>query len=230
MSKEMSLLRRLWKQSFLFQFAVLALFIFGTRSVIADWNYVPTGSMKPTILEGDAVFVNRMAYDIRVPFTTVSLWHRSDPMRGDIIILYSPADEQRLVKRVVGLPGDTLAQKNGILFINGQQLTYASRDPEPLLPAQEASSHIFVTEQLGEHTHPVMLDRLAWRQGDFAPVSVPDNSYFVMGDHRDNSADSRFFGFVGRDQILGRASAVLVSLHPNETFSPRWSRFFNALP
>jgi len=230
MHKDPSTFRRLWKQSFLFQFAVLALFISSTRSVIADWNYVPTGSMKPTIIEGDAVFVNRMAYDIRLPFTTVSLWHRGDPARGDIVILYSPADGQRLVKRVVGLPGDTLAQRNGILSINGQRLSYLPRDAEPLLPAGETARHRFLTEYLGEHSHAVMVDPAGRQQRDFGPVVVPAAHYFVMGDHRDNSADSRYFGFVERSLILGRANAVLVSLDPAHTLSPRWSRFFSSLP
>lgn len=230
MHRHASTLKRLWKQSFLFQFAVLALFISGTRSVIADWNYVPTGSMKPTIIEGDAVFVNRMAYDIRLPFTTISLWHRSDPRRGDIVILYSPADGQRLVKRVVGLPGDTVAQHAGVLVVNGQALGYQPREAEPLLPADENARHRFYTETLGEHAHGVMLDSRGIQNHDFAPLIVPAAHYFVMGDHRDNSADSRYFGFVERSRIVGRANAVLVSLDPAHALSPRWSRTLTSLP
>ncbi len=222
--------RHLWKQSFLFQFVVLAFLIFGSRSVLADWNYVPSGSMKPSIIEGDAVFVNRMAYDIRVPFTTVSLWHRDDPRRGDVVILYSPADGERLVKRVVALPGDSVAQRGGVLLINGRPLDYRPREAEGLLPADENARHLFYTEALGEHAHGIMLDAHGLQNHDFAPLVVPAEHYFVMGDHRDNSADSRYFGVVPRDRILGRAVVVLVSFDPAHAFSPRWSRFFAPLP
>ncbi|HWI58690.1 MAG TPA: signal peptidase I, partial [Bacillota bacterium] len=87
---------------------ILALILFSVRSSLADWNDVPTGSMKPTILEGDRVYVNKLAYDFKVPFTTWHLAQWANPQRGDIVVFYSPHDGTRLVKRVVGLPGDTL--------------------------------------------------------------------------------------------------------------------------
>src|SRR2546426_2846598 len=87
------------------------------RSAVADWNYVPTGSMKPTILEGDRIFVNRVAYDLKVPFTTWHLLEWADPRRGDIVVLYSPADEKRLVKRVIGVPGDEIELSDNRLFV-----------------------------------------------------------------------------------------------------------------
>jgi len=91
------------------------------RSAIADWNDVPTGSMKPTILEGDRVYVNKLAYDLKIPFTTVHLTAWSDPKRGDIIVFFSPIDGVRLVKRVVGLPGDEIELRDNQLFVNGQK-------------------------------------------------------------------------------------------------------------
>ena len=89
------------------------------RSTIANWNDVPTGSMRPTILEGERIFVNKVAYDLKIPFTSVRLFEWGNPQRGDIVVLYSPADGKRLVKRVVGLPGDRLALVQGRLLING---------------------------------------------------------------------------------------------------------------
>src|SRR5262249_34269477 len=88
--------------------AVIAAVVFPFKSAIADWNWVPTGSMKPTILEGDLVFVNKLAYDLKVPFTLQRLAHWDDPVRGDIVVFFSPHDGTRLVKRVIALPGDTL--------------------------------------------------------------------------------------------------------------------------
>src|SRR5438477_6206157 len=103
---------------------ILALVLFSIRSSLADWNDVPTGSMKPTILEGDRVFVNKVAYDLKVPFTTWHIAEWSNPQRGDIVVFYSPHDGTRLVKRVVGLPGDTVELSNNALVLNGAPVDY----------------------------------------------------------------------------------------------------------
>ena len=103
------------------------------RSAIADWNQVPTGSMKPTILEGDRVVVNKLAYDLKVPFTTWHISQWSDPMRGEIVTFYSPADEKLLIKRVIGVPGDVVEMRDNVLFVNGTQATYELL-PKELLP------------------------------------------------------------------------------------------------
>src|SRR5690349_23095607 len=95
---------------------LLALVLFSIRSSLADWSDVPSGSMKPTILEGDRIYVNKLAYDLKVPFTT---WHIAEwggPQRGEIVVFFSPKDGQRLVKRVVGLPGDTIELRNDVLI------------------------------------------------------------------------------------------------------------------
>ena len=112
-----------------FFIVIASMFVF--RSAIADWNTVPTGSMLPTIVEGDRILVNKMAYDLRFPFTHIALLKISDPKRGDIVIFDSKIKDERLVKRVVGLPGDVVSMQNNVLTINGQQLAYtvgASRD------------------------------------------------------------------------------------------------------
>src|SRR5882672_9844530 len=100
------------------------------RSAVADWNDVPSGSMMPTILVGDRIFINKLAYDLKVPFTTWHLAKWADPRRGDIIVFPSPADGIRLVKRVVAVPGDRLELRNDHLFINDQPASYALIDPE----------------------------------------------------------------------------------------------------
>src|SRR5437667_11789572 len=103
---------------------IMALVLFAARSSFADWNKVPTGSMKPTILEGDRIFINKLAYDLKVPFTTWHIAEWSNPQRGDIVVFFSPHDGQRLVKRVIGLPGDTIELRNNALVINGDPVTY----------------------------------------------------------------------------------------------------------
>src|SRR5436189_3492651 len=105
-------------------FVFIVLIVLSFRSSIADWNDVPTGSMKPTILEGDLVFVNKLAYDLKVPFTLWRLGEWSDPQRGDIVVFFSPKDGTRLVKRVIAGPGDTLEMKNNVLLLNGQRMDY----------------------------------------------------------------------------------------------------------
>src|SRR6516162_5299237 len=109
---------RIWWRKDIRPLLITALAMFAVRSSLADWNDVPTGSMKPTILEGDRVYVNKLAYDLKVPFTTMHLAQWSDPQRGDIVVFYSPYDGKRLVKRVIGLPGDTLELRNNSLVIN----------------------------------------------------------------------------------------------------------------
>src|SRR4051812_21019180 len=116
--------RYLWRE-WIRPLALPLLLITAAKSALADINYVPSGSMKPTILEGDVVFINKLAYDLRIPFTTVRVAHWSEPARGDIVVCFAPDDGTRLVKRVVGLPGDTLELRNEILFVNGIAQTYS---------------------------------------------------------------------------------------------------------
>src|SRR5580658_6407443 len=104
---------------------ILAVILFSIRSSLADWNDVPSGSMNPTIIEGDRVYVNKVAYDLKVPFTTWHLAEWSNPQRGDIVVFFSPYDGTRLVKRVIGLPGDTVELRKEQLIINGEPVNYA---------------------------------------------------------------------------------------------------------
>lgn len=200
------------------------------KSAIADWNDVPTGSMIPTILEGDRIFVNKLAYDLKIPYTTVRLAKWSDPVRGDIVVFYSPQSGKRLVKRVIGLPGDSVAMHNNQLFINGKPLVYRAFSKNDIDQAGigKWSKYHFYIEDLAGYKHQIMLFKGRTGVDSFGPENIPEGKYFMMGDNRDHSADSRFFGFVDRDQIVGRALAVVISR--NESFlHPRWNRFFKDL-
>jgi signal peptidase I len=221
--------RRLWREGLLpFGLAVMA--VAPLKSAVVDWNWVPTGSMKPTILEGDLVLVNKLAYDLKVPFTTARLSRWGDPARGDIVVLFSPRDGTRLVKRVVGLPGDTIELRNEALYVNGAAQRYFPRDAGPFRrEVPEDRGPVVAVERLGSRDHYVMAlpGRAALRS--FGPVAVPQGAYFVMGDSRDNSLDSRFFGTVPRDRIVGRAVAVIVSLDTARLLVPRLARFARPL-
>jgi signal peptidase I len=200
------------------------------RSAIADWNDVPTGSMKPTIWEGDRIFVNKLAYDLKVPYTTWHIAKWNDPKRGDIVVFFSPADGTRLVKRVVGLPGDKIAMVRNQLIINGTPIDYepVEKDLVTELAPDAAKSVLFFHEYLTKETHPVMLSGQP-SPNSFSPIIVPKNHYFMMGDNRDNSADSRFFGFVERRRIVGRATKIVLSLNYENYYLPRWDRFWHPL-
>ena len=222
--------RRWWRQE-IRPLLILVLVMCSIRSSLADWNDVPTGSMKPTILEGDRIFVNKLAYDLKVPFTTWHIAEWSNPQRGDIVVFYSPKDCKRLVKRVIGLPGDTVELRDERLVINGQPVEYASPDPEmPVqLPEVERERSIFATEKLPACPHAVMAINGVPAMRTFGPMHVPVGHYFMMGDNRDDSFDSRYFGTVARDQIVGRATGVVLSLNKRNYWLPRWSRTCSSL-
>lgn len=208
-----------WKDNRAFILFIALMFVF--RSVFADWNEVPTGSMNPTIVEGDRILVNKMAYDLRVPFTHLSFIKMSEPERGDIIVFDSKASDKRLVKRVVGIPGDTVELKDNVLTINGKQLDY-----------QELGRTEFTIDKLENLfgvVHNVRLAKNGSSLSNFPPVTVPAGVYLAMGDNRDKSADSRVIGFIPRNEIVGRTRSVVLSFNYDNYYIPRADRFFHRL-
>lgn len=204
----------------------------GFRSAWADWVTVPTGSMNPTILEGDRLLVDKHVFGLRIPFTRVHLTAGEDPARGDIVVFDSPADGTSLVKRVVGLPGDVVALADERLTVNGRTASYSIEDIARVrgLLAATAAEHPLLLREAGlgkAHEVMVLPGRMARRS--LGAVVVPDGMYFMMGDNRDNSADSRYFGFVPRRDIIGRATRVLISLNPELYYAPRADRFLRPL-
>lgn len=205
---------------------LMILAIFSFRSAIADWNDVPTGSMRPTIMIGDRIVVNKLAYDLKIPFTEISMATWSDPSRGDIVTCWSPQSGDRLVKRVVAVPGDSIAMQGGRVLINGQPLQYE------LTTAEESESlpdRVFFTENLTGVLHTVAHDPQKRALRDFGPVQLGEDEYFLMGDNRDNSADSRYFGFVDRSAICGKVIGLAFSLDHDNHYLPRGDRFLTAL-
>ena len=202
-------------------FFVFLLLMSVFRSGIADWNVVPSGSMKPTIVEGDRILVNKLAYDVQVPFLYYSLKKLGDPKRGDIIVFDSKVADLRLVKRVIGLPGDAVEMIDNVLYINGQELQY------DLLETHQ--NQLDEQEDLLGVMHIVRLNRSGSRLSSFEQAEVPEGFYLALGDNRDNSSDSRVIGFVPRDEIIGRARKVVMSVDYENYYIPRGDRFWKTL-
>ncbi len=193
------------------------------KSAVADLNSISGRSMQPTLLDGDKVWVNKLAYDIRIPFTDITLAAVGDPQRGDIIIIDSQVAGKRLVKRVIGLPGDTIYMRNNTLIVNGEIADYEV--------ITNAESGIIISEQLFDHSHQAMISGLVGNRAtrNYGPAQVPQEQFFVLGDNRDNSADSRLYSFIPREQIVGRSSSVVFSLDSERNFRPRPDRFLAEL-
>ncbi|MBL9116293.1 MAG: signal peptidase I [Verrucomicrobiaceae bacterium] len=218
-----------WKES-LRPVVLLALILLPFKSSLADWNWVPTGSMKPTIMEGDMVLVNKLAYDLKVPFTQTRIASWAEPQRGDIVVLFSPEVGTRLVKRLIAGPGDSVEMRQNVLFLNGEPLDYRISDAKPFLDdVQEDPAPIVARENLDSREHWVMALPSRVMIRSFPQITVPEGCYFVMGDSRDNSADSRSFGFARRELIAGRAERILVSFDKGDTWLPRLKRFLQPL-
>ena len=221
--------RHLWRE-----YRGLIAFVFlmmAFRSAWADWVRVPTGSMNPTILEGDRVLVDKHVYGVRIPWTLTRLTQGRDPARGEIVVFDSPATGISLVKRVIAVPGDVVVWNDEGLNVNGVRATYAPGDIvalERLLATTQADHpQVFRESGLGpEHDILVLPFRLA---RNLDPIRVPADMYFMMGDNRNNSEDSRYFGFVPRRNIVGRATRVVVSLNPENHYIPRGGRILSEL-
>ena len=208
-----------WRGFLLFLFLMVFF-----RAAIADWNTVPTPSMHPTIIEGDRIWIDKLAYDIKVPFTSYSLAKTDDPQRADVVVFKSPADGTRLVKRLIGLPGDTIAMRDNVLIVNNIPAQYALSNTDQPINGSEDS--MILKESITKRDYSVkwLRNRPHYLQS-FGPITVPAGHYFFMGDNRNNSGDSRFFGSVPRKLLIGRADKIVMSLNPNNFYLPRTDRF-----
>ena len=206
------------------------LVLFGVfRTAVADWNPIPSASMHPNLLEGDVVLVNRLAFDLKVPLTDVVLARLGEPQRGDIVTFRSPRDGTLLIKRVVALPGDVVEMRNERLYINGKGADYEVVEHSLDSIGGTATQALQLTESWdGKAARPrrhiqIMPGVMAKRT--FGPVTVARGEYLMLGDNRDNSADSRFIGLVPRKLLVGRAERVLVSADYQGNWMPRTERF-----
>lgn len=225
------------------------------RWALFEAYVIPSSSMLPTLLVHDHIFVNKIIYGIRAPFSENWLARWSDPGRGDVIVFKYPADKDKYyIKRVIGIPGDRVLYEHGHLYVNEKLVERAiPRDlkeewlwlKDSDFPGDAAaggrSLYIQWEEYLGGHPYSVLLRKDSTGGATFGPVTVPDDSYLVLGDNRDNSEDSRAWDaakrFVPRDYLIGRASFVWLSCEstlPVLTFlcnplTVRWKRLFHSV-
>mgnify|MGYP003700496947 CR=1 FL=1 len=174
------------------------------RSFIVEPFQIPSGSMVPTLKTGDFILVNKFAYGLRLPVTRTKIMDLGEPERGDVMVFFPPNDDRYFIKRVIGLPGDHIVLRDNQLYINGK--------PVPTSPADnsQAAEYGFriLEENLAGTEHLIRVHRFASRLGKHYSTVVPEGHYFMMGDNRDNSRDSRVWGPVPEDRIVGRAFAV----------------------
>ncbi len=198
-------------------FLIGILLMLSVRSSLADWYDVPTGSMKPTIVEGDRIFVDKDAYFLELPFTNIRVMQTGHIERGDIVIIDSNSENTRLVKRVIGLPGDCISMHNNALTINGKRVDYRQQD-----------SHTY-EERLDTRPHVIQLVPVVDAKNAFAATCIPDEQLLVLGDNRNTSRDSRYFGLVPIEEIQGRATSVVFSLDADDHYLPRPGRTLKTL-
>lgn len=183
---------------------VLALFI---RTFIIQAFKIPSGSMKQTLLIGDHILVNKFIYGVKLPFTDTTIIPFKNPARGDIIVFKFPEDPDKdFIKRVIGVSGDVVECRDKQIYLNHKRLNH----------------------DYGIHTDPHIIPAGIQPRDNFGPIKVPENSLFVMGDNRDHSYDSRFWGFVNKNVVRGKALIIYWSWD-KENFGVRWNRIGDVL-
>lgn len=197
-------------------FFPVLLFVLVIRSFIFEPFRIPSGSMRPTLLQGDYIFVTKYSYGLRFPVTNTEIIETGEPERGDVVVFRLPSDPSiNYIKRVVGLPGDRIVYENHRLTVNGETVEMypaPNRDPE-------TSQDRFI-EKLGGHEHEILISsRGTSREREYV---VPEGHYFMMGDNRDNSQDSRIIGTVPEENLVGEA--VRIWMHMDGVEWPDWSR------
>jgi signal peptidase I len=196
-------------------FFPVLLFVLIIRSFVFEPFRIPSGSMMPTLVQGDFIFVHKWSYGLRLPVTETKILSTGSPERGDVVVFRLPSDPSiNYIKRVVGLPGDEIVYQRHRLTINGEEV------PLEQHPEANADDPRFI-EQLGEREHEILITNAAYMVRD-GVYKVPEGHYFVMGDNRDNSRDSRFIDAIPETHLVGEA--VRIWMHMDGLTWPKWER------
>lgn len=198
-------------------FFPVLLIVLVIRSFIFEPFRIPSGSMMPTLLQGDYIFVKKFTYGLRLPVIEKKVIETGEPQRGDVVVFRLPSEPSiNYIKRVVGLPGDEIVYRQHRLTVNGE-LVEVARDAD--IPVESSAARFL--EHLGEHQHAILVTNPdnSMRDGRYV---VPAGQYFMMGDNRDNSRDSRFIGAVPERYLVGQA--VRIWMHMDGLEWPDWGR------
>ncbi len=200
------------RQSAVTEYAIsffpVLLFVLVLRSFLVEPFQIPSGSMKPTLQVGDFILVNKFSYGIRLPVIGTKVFDIGEPQRGDAMVFIPPHQNQYFIKRVIGLPGDRIRYQNKVLYIDNVEQTQQYKGPVTGV----ASDQLSFIETLDNRAH--MIQRNRYEDARVQQWLVPEGHYFMMGDNRDQSSDSRFWGFVSEDKIVGEAFAVWLHKEP----------------
>jgi len=200
------------RQSAVTEYAIsffpVLLFVLVLRSFLVEPFQIPSGSMKPTLQVGDFILVNKFSYGIRLPVIGTKVFDIGEPQRGDAMVFIPPHQNQYFIKRVIGLPGDRIRYQNKVLYIDNVEQTQQYKGPL----SGVASDQLSFIETLDNRAH--MIQRNRYEDARVQQWLVPEGHYFMMGDNRDQSSDSRFWGFVSEDKIVGEAFAVWLHKEP----------------
>ena len=211
-------LAELSKEPFVIEYAKsffpVLLLVLVLRSFLIEPFQIPTGSMIPTLNVGDFILVNKYAYGIRLPVIGTKIVSVDDPKRGEVMVFIPPHENKYYIKRVIGLPGDTVRYENKTLFINGEKIQKEYVENITVDTSIGGLAGTLSSEALGSITHPTQHIDVAGGRRLRTTWVVPNGHYFMMGDNRDNSADSREWGPVSEENIVGKAIAVWMHKDP----------------
>jgi signal peptidase I len=196
-------------------FFPVLLIVLVLRSFLVEPFQIPSGSMIPTLEVGDFILVNKYTYGLRLPVVGTKIVEMNEPERGEVMVFIPPHDKRYFIKRIVGLPGDTIRYEDKVLSVNGEQILSEVIDNVQIeMPNGMEQSGVLLNETLGEVQHRTQIVSTPARDGGRNVWVVPEGHYFMMGDNRDNSADSRVWGTVPEENIVGKAFAVWMHKEP----------------
>ena len=208
-------------------FFPVLLLVFFLRSFLYEGFRIPSGSLKPTLLVGDFIAVNKFDYGIRLPVIHKTIYKRGEPKRGDIFVFrFPPNPSIYYIKRVIGVPGDRISYINKVLYVNGEKIPQEFVKNSTDFDAETNNSWDTIEKEenlLGvKHAIFEIPDRSSM---NFEDIIVPRGMYFAMGDNRDDSEDSRFWGFVPEENIVGKASTIVISWNAQASWLTPWDKF-----